>query len=63
MKILIIHNFYKIFGGEDQIVKNQVKLFKKEKLNIISYFKFNEEIDEFSKKRKILFLKEAITVL
>jgi glycosyltransferase involved in cell wall biosynthesis len=59
MKILIIHNYYKTYGGEDQVVENQVKLFTEKGLSCVTYFRHNNEIDSFSKVQKLSLLKEA----
>jgi len=47
MKLLIIHNFYKEYGGEDQSVVRLRSLFKKKGYSVVWYFSYNKEIDDY----------------
>lgn len=50
MKILIVHNYYQIAGGEDGVLENEVELLKNGGHNIISYTVNNEYITSFFNK-------------
>ena len=43
-KILFVHNFYKIFGGEDTVVKNEIKLLRDNGYEVYEYYRDNKEI-------------------
>ena len=55
MKILIIHNYYKFRGGEDEVVDYEKKLLIKSGFEIVEYFKDNNNIKGIFYKIKILF--------
>lgn len=59
MKILIIHNSYKEFGGEDSVVQNQIKLFESNGDDVYPYIVSNMKIDNYSKVEKVQLLKNA----
>jgi len=44
MNILIVHNYYKIPGGEDTVVKNEIELLKSHGHNVYTYFKYNSKL-------------------
>ena len=54
MNILVIHNFYKIPGGEDTVVKNDCELLKQMGHSVFLYTRHNNEIDGFSLFRKLI---------
>ena len=44
MNILIVHDFYRIAGGEDSVVSNEIELLKAHGHKVYSYFKDNHDI-------------------
>ena len=54
MNILIVHNYYKIPGGEDSVVKNDCELLKGMGHRIFLYTRNNNEIDSFGPLGKLL---------
>lgn len=60
MNILIVHNFYKIPGGEDTVVKNEIKLLKMHGHNVYTYFKDNKDISTNGIFNKIKLFKNTI---
>lgn len=53
-KILMIHNFYQISGGEDTVFKNEVEMLRKNGHEVIEYTRSNDELKE--SKIKLLLL-------
>lgn len=53
-KILQVHNYYQIPGGEDTVVANEKKLLEDHGHKVIQYSRNNSELKEFSKARKLL---------
>lgn len=53
MKILLVHNYYKIPGGEDTVVENEKKMLQKQGNEVFLYSRKNAEMDEFSKIQKL----------
>lgn len=41
----MVHNFYKVSGGEDKVVQEEINLLKKHGVEVISYFINNNEIN------------------
>ena len=60
MNILIVHNFYKIPGGEDSVVKNEIELLKMHGHNVYTYFKDNKDISTSGIFNKIKLFKNTI---
>ena len=60
MNILIVHNFYKIPGGEDSVVKNEIELLKMHGHNVYTYFKDNKNISTNGIFNKIKLFKNTI---
>lgn len=54
MNILIVHNKYKIRGGEDVVVENEAKLLKEMGVSVFEYIRSNDEIDKLSLWQKLL---------
>ena len=52
-KILVIHNYYQISGGEDTVVANEKKLLEDHGHEIILYSRNNSELKEMSKIQKL----------
>lgn len=54
LTILQVHNFYRIPGGEDTVVENERRLLEAGGHRVISYFRDNKEMSDFSFFRKLL---------
>lgn len=54
LKILQVHNYYQIPGGEDTVVANEKKLLEDHGHTVVQYTRNNAELKEFSKFRKLL---------
>lgn len=54
-KILLVHNYYQIPGGEDTVVANEKQLLENHGHNVILYSRSNSELKQFSKYAKLLF--------
>jgi glycosyltransferase involved in cell wall biosynthesis len=52
MKILLIHNFYRSFGGEDTHVIQMKDILQKRGQAVVTYFSYSAEIDGYSVWRK-----------
>ena len=63
LNILFVHNYYRLPGGEDIVVKNEKQLLEKNGHNVILYSRDNSEIDNFTFKEKICFPFNAIFCL
>ena len=50
MKVLIVHNFYKIRAGEYSVLKNEIKLLKDNGNEVITFYKDNKNIKSFYSK-------------
>jgi glycosyltransferase involved in cell wall biosynthesis len=53
-KILQVHNYYQIPGGEDTVVANERKLLEKHGHTVIQYIRNNKELNDLSKFNKLL---------
>ena len=53
-KILIVHNYYQIPGGEDSVVANEKKMLEDHDHEVTLYSRNNSELRNFSKRRKLL---------
>lgn len=53
-RILQIHNFYQIPGGEDVVVRNEKQLLEEHGHQVFSYYRSNKELNEGGKIRKLL---------
>ena len=51
--ILIVHNYYKIPGGEDTVVANEKKLLEDNGHRVVLYTRNNSEIEKFSFLKKL----------
>lgn len=54
MNILIVHNHYQIPGGEDQVAAQEAELLRAHGHNVITYYRDNSELKDFSLGQKIL---------
>lgn len=52
-KILIVHNYYQIPGGEDTVVQNEKKMLEEHGYEVTLYTRHNSELKELSKLQKI----------
>ena len=53
-KVLIVHNYYQIPGGEDTVVANEKKLLEKHGHEVVLYTRHNSELKELSKLQRLL---------
>ena len=53
-KVLIVHNYYQIPGGEDTVVANEKKLLEEHGHDVLLYTRHNSELKEMSKFQKLL---------
>ena len=53
-KILIVHNYYQIPGGEDTVVANEKKMLEDNGHQVLLYSRDNSEIKSFSFLRKLM---------
>ena len=53
-RILQIHNFYQIPGGEDVVVRNEKKLLEEHGHEVFTYYRSNKELNEGGKLKKLL---------
>lgn len=58
--ILLVHNAYRITGGEDTVVANEMRLLQEHGHRVITYFRSNEELDKLPLWRRLLFPLGAI---
>ena len=54
-RVLIVHNYYKLPGGEDMVVENEKCLLEEHGHFVDLYSRSNKEIDHFSVIQKLLF--------
>lgn len=54
MKILMVHNYYQISGGEDSVVENEKKLLEEYGNEVVLYTRKNKEIENYGIVKKIL---------
>lgn len=52
-KILMVHNYYQIPGGEDTVVANEMQMLKKYGHYVVFYNRNNSELNEMSKFQKL----------
>ncbi len=60
MRILLAHNFYKFFAGEDSIALREKELLESKGEDIYFYTKDNKETDNYNLKEKIIFFKQTV---
>lgn len=53
-KVLIVHNYYQIPGGEDSVVANEKKMLEENGHRVIQYSRNNNELKTMSKLQKML---------
>ena len=47
-RVLLVHNHYKIPGGEDIVVSNEKRLLEQHGHKVVLYTRSNQELDAFS---------------
>ncbi|HOS05007.1 MAG: Capsular glucan synthase [Deltaproteobacteria bacterium ADurb.Bin026] len=60
MNILLAHNFYKYFAGEDSIALREKGLLEENKEQVYFYTKDNKETDSYNLNKKINFFAQTI---
>lgn len=53
-KVLIVHNYYQIPGGEDTVVANEKKLLEDHGHEVVLYTRHNSELKKLTKLQKLL---------
>ncbi|MBQ5884532.1 MAG: glycosyltransferase family 4 protein, partial [Clostridia bacterium] len=53
-KVLLVHNYYKIPGGEDSVVANEKQMLEENGHQVVFYSRHNNEMDSMSKLQKLL---------
>ena len=53
-KVLIVHNYYQIPGGEDTVVANEKKMLEEHGHKVILYSRHNSELNSISKIKKLM---------
>lgn len=53
-RILMVHNYYQIPGGEDTVVANEMELLRQHGHEVVFYSRNNSELKTFSKMQKLL---------
>lgn len=60
MKILLIHNFYKVPGGEDTVFRNEKKMLEEHGHEVTVYTRDNHEMDSMNALGKVRMLIDAV---
>ncbi|HOP86438.1 MAG TPA: glycosyltransferase family 4 protein [Syntrophorhabdaceae bacterium] len=60
MNILLVHNFYKFFAGEDSIALREKNLLEENGETVYFYTRDNKETDNYNLFQKILFFRETV---
>jgi glycosyltransferase involved in cell wall biosynthesis len=55
MRVLLVHNFYQQFGGEDAAALAEYELLRRGGIDVRLYSRHNDEIKEYGVGRKLLF--------
>lgn len=53
-KVLIVHNYYQVPGGEDTVVANEKQLLEENGHEVVFYSRNNSELKSFSKLQKLM---------
>ncbi len=53
MRILVVHNYYQLSGGEDVVFKQEKELLRSHNHEVLEYTRSNEEINSYSFFKKI----------
>lgn len=60
MRILLVHNYYKVEGGEDTVVKNEKELLETHGHDVVLYTRNNAELDRMTGKQKAAALLSSV---
>jgi glycosyltransferase involved in cell wall biosynthesis len=60
MKVLLIHDFYQIFGGEDAVALSERKLLEKHGHQVLLYSRHNDELQSFGVPDKLYFIFDTV---
>lgn len=60
LNILLVHNYYKLPGGEDTVFKNEYEMLKNKGHNVFIYSRNNKEIDNFNFLKKALLAFDSV---
>lgn len=60
MKILLVHNFYKFFAGEDSIALREKDLLESNGENVFFFTRDNKETENYTTVQKINFFRQTI---
>ena len=60
MKVLLVHNAYQQFGGEDSVVRAEMELLQSHGDEVCLYSRHNDEIKSFNTVQKALFFPQTI---
>jgi glycosyltransferase involved in cell wall biosynthesis len=60
MKILLVHNFYQQFGGEDAVAGAEKRLLEDHRDEVVTYTRHNNEIKEYNFYEKTSFTLQTI---
>lgn len=62
MKILICHNYYRSSApsGEDAVAENEIELLKQKGHDVITYAKYNDDLDDSSLSKKLAIAKNTV---
>jgi len=60
MNILLVHNFYKFFAGEDSIALREKDLLESNGENVYFYTRDNKETENYNLLQKIMFFKNTV---
>ena len=63
MKILIIHNKYGKFSGEEAVVESQIKLLRANGHQVITYFRSSEELVDMPNAKLKAFTSGVTTLM
>ena len=59
MKILQVHNYYQLAGGEATVVAAEKKLLEENGHKVITYYRHNKEVSEYSTLQKLSLIKDT----
>lgn len=60
MKVLLVHNHYQQFGGEDSVVRAEQELLERHGDEVLLYSRHSDEIKSFTLPQKALFLPQTV---
>jgi len=60
MRILLVHNFYQQFGGEDSVAHSEHQLLKDHQEEVLTYTRHNDEIKAYNYREKTRFAFQTI---